>query len=116
MLLAAGADVCGPSRTYLTPLLVAIKQRDKKLIQQLLRASATINSTYYIFHNGEYVSASVLPAAVAWGDHPLILEIINAGADIHLCKARNSALKPAILKNNTAIAQTPLSRGADPDE
>jgi ankyrin repeat protein len=115
MLLTAGADVCGPSETCLTPLSTTVKLRDKNLVRRLLRAGAAVNSIYYNTSKGGYVRASVLPAVVRWGDHSLILEIIKAGADVNATKGTRprTALVIAADKGDVTSVNILINAGAD---
>lgn len=115
ILLTAGADVCGPFETYLTPLSAAVERKDKNLVRRLLRAGATVNSTYYNAPNRVYVRASVLPAVVRWGDHSLILEIIKAGADVNATEGiePRTALVIAADKGDVTSVNILINAGAD---
>lgn len=116
ILLAAGADVNGPQDTCETPLLAAVEERDKSLNHRLLRVGAAVNSTdYRNCESPQYVSTSVLPKAIDWADYTLILELINAGADVNSPARREgeTALFVAADRGDITLTDLLIDWGAD---
>lgn len=110
MLLMAGAPLDTPrvlsNRTLgNNVILAAILKKDIKLAKLLLDFGAPVNEGYY----------SVLPAAVDLGYHPLIQDIIKAGAEIDapLGMDGETALFIAVRKRDTNAMNILLAAGAD---
>ncbi|KAH0844337.1 hypothetical protein AYO21_00809 [Fonsecaea monophora] len=119
MLLAAGADVNAQhSKTSASPLLESIRRGAIDLSRRLLAAGAEVNMTAFE-HCGcsrfrGYV-ASVLPAAVSLGYHPLIQEIIETGADVDAPEPgeERPALTVAVEKRDLTSVRILIDAGAD---
>ena len=86
-------------------LLAAIRKKDLQLAKLLLDFGAPVNESYY----------SVLPAAVDLGYHPLIQDIVKAGAkiDAPLSADGETALFIAVKKRDTKAMNILLAAGAD---
>jgi ankyrin repeat protein len=117
MLLAAGAEV--NAETHLkkwSPLLAAIRRKDMHLARKLLAAGAAVN-TEYLTNLGFRIrcTATVLPAAVAWGYYPLVRDIISAGAEVNApeCEGHKTALTVAVERRDAVAIQLLIDAGAD---
>jgi len=113
MLLAAGADVNTCNHLNESPLLAAIRRKDAHLARKLLAAGAAVNSietNLYLQY-----TATVLPAAVAWGYYPLIRDIINAGAEVNAPEGEGgkTALTVAVERGDAVTIQLLIDAGAD---
>ncbi|EXJ75204.1 uncharacterized protein A1O5_01900 [Cladophialophora psammophila CBS 110553] len=117
LLLTAGADVNDRNtKTESTPLLEAIRQKDAGLSQRLLAAGAEVNTTI-TNHQGidHRCTTSALPAAVEFGHHPLIRDIIAAGGDVNApaWEKGKTALTIAVERGDSTIIQLLIDAGAD---
>ncbi|KIW72763.1 hypothetical protein PV04_00938 [Phialophora macrospora] len=134
ILLAAGADVNGSkngrarfvaydafvkgaSDTGRTPLHAAMYLMDTALSQRLLTSGAAVNVL-----SSEGHTYSVLPLAVAWGQHQLIKILLDKGAETDACSEvsmsssnddRKSAVTVAAEKNDLKSIQLLVEAGAD---
>jgi ankyrin repeat protein len=108
VLLAAGAEV-----NTGFPLWAAIRRKDAHLARKLLAAGAAVNAIDTSY--GRQLTTTVLPAAVAWGYHPLILDIISAGAEVNApeCKESQTALSVAVGRRDVVTIQLLIDAGAD---
>jgi ankyrin repeat protein len=119
LLLAAGVAVnAGNDLENESPLLAAIRRKDAHLAWTLLAAGAAVSGVNKrrpgpVF--GLQFTTTVLPAVVAWGDHPLIQEIISAGAEVNapLCEGGETALTLAVAKRDATTIQLLIDAGAD---
>lgn len=114
LLLMAGANVNDTEANGLekSPLLAAILKKDSKLAKQLLIAGAAVNGTGVAAIS---ITTTVLPAVVDWGYHPLIQDIINAGAEVDAPGRLNSktALFVAVEKKNKEAVKLLIDAGAN---
>jgi ankyrin repeat protein len=111
MLLAAGAEV-----NTVSPLLAAIRRKDAHIARKLLAAGAAVNAIATIDTDyGRQYTTTVLPAAVAWGYHPLIRDIISAGAEVSApeCEESQTALSVAVERRDVVAIQLLIDAGAD---
>ena len=103
MLLMASAPLGNPNMTLeKNVLLAAILKKDLQLAKLLLDFGAPVNFGYY----------SVLPAAVDLGYHPLIQDIIKAGAEIDAPMLGYHPLIQDIVKAGAEI-DAPLGRDGE---
>ena len=109
MLMASAPDVCcafSDGTMERNVLLAAILKKDLQLAKLLLEFGAPVNHGYY----------SILPAAVDLGYHPLIQDIVKAGAEIDaplLDIHGETALFIAVRKRDTNAMNILLAAGAD---
>jgi ankyrin repeat protein len=116
MLLAAGAAVNAVNdEGYGPPLLEAIRRKDAHLAQRLLAAGAAVNRENPDSNRWLRCNFTVLPAAVAWGYHPLIRSIISAGAEVNAPESEGgkTALVVAVEKRDAVTIQILIDAGAD---
>jgi ankyrin repeat protein len=120
LLLMAGANVNGEGDYYLknSPLLAAIRKKNLHLAKQLLVAGAAVNGrAIHQLRNYSTViiTTTVLPAAVDWGYHPLIEDIIKAGAEIDAPEKGDgaTALFVAVEKKDTKSVKLLIDAGAN---
>lgn len=118
LLLAAGADVNADG----SPLLAAIYQKDVHLARKLLAAGAAVNQESFENMGSlvQYTSlfqhtTTVLPAAVAWGYHPLIRDIISAGTEVDAPEFRwgKTALTVAVEEGDAVTIRLLIDAGAN---
>lgn len=84
-LLSAGADVNAMAHNGQTPLLAAIKTKNKRMLERLMELDAKLNpmapySTCCSRLHG--VVGDALIAAIEWGDSVVVNRLIERGADI----------------------------------
>jgi ankyrin repeat protein len=122
-LLAAGADINAPdSETGNTPLLRAVAIKDAALANRLLAAGASVNSKKLTWKLAEICgkmtseyTASVLPAAVRWGDFVFIENLISMGADVNGIEPEsgNTALTVAVERGDYETIQLLIAAGTN---
>ncbi|KIW97982.1 uncharacterized protein Z519_01566 [Cladophialophora bantiana CBS 173.52] len=117
LLLTAGADVNDRNtETKSTPLLEAIRQKDAGLSQKLLAAGAEVNTTITNYEGiDDRCTTSAPPAAVEFGHHPLIRDIIAAGGDVNApaWEKGKTALTIAVERGDSTIIRLLIDAGAD---
>jgi ankyrin repeat protein len=122
-LLAAGADINAPdSEIGNTPLLRAVAMKDAALANRLLAAGASVNSkkltrrlTEICGNMTSEYTASVLPAAVTWGDFVFIENLISMGADVNGIEPESgkTALTVPVERGDYETIQLLIAAGAN---
>jgi ankyrin repeat protein len=83
---SAGIDVNALREDRHSPLFAAIKSQNKRVTEILIRAGAILNpeseSWSGCVRRGK-VSGNILIAAIQWGDHTLIKNLVEASADVN---------------------------------
>lgn len=128
LLLTMGADVNATDFCNDSPLLEAVLRKDVQLVRRLLAAGAMVNEQASDisydkhcltfgdgFDCGIPITVSVLPLAVAWGDHSVIQDLIVAGADVNAPGVRGgrTALTVAVEKGDHATVKLLIEAGAN---
>lgn len=121
MLLTVGADVncssASNSTLHRTPLFAAILRKDADLSQRLLASGAAVNTRNIPNYSNPYhgMTTSVLPAAVACGNYPLVQGIISAGAEIDAPDSNEgkTALTVAVEKGDFVTIQLLMDASAE---
>jgi ankyrin repeat protein len=86
-ILSAGMDVSAMANVGHSALLAAIKNRNKRITEILINTGAILNTKSEscfsnCFQHGN-VSGEILITAIQWGDHTLIKNLVEAGADVN---------------------------------
>jgi len=109
MLLYAGANVKAKTRLQgYTPLFLASRVGDPRMVSALLRASADVNET-------TASGASPLMVAAASGQAGAVSALVEAGADVNAAESGRgqTALMFAAFKNRTEVIDLLAAHGAD---